>query len=82
MKVNTTGKLSPAEKYRQAHPERIAATNANVAARTIKRASVRFMVGRDEDVLSWLEITYGASGGPQILAALRDAMPHTYNTTP
>ena len=73
---------TPAARYRANHPDRIAATNADIAARTIKRISVRCMVDRDEDVLSWLEITYGASGGPQVLDALRDAMPHTYDSTP
>jgi hypothetical protein len=36
---------------------------------------VRFMVGRDEDVLQWLESNYGGIGGPEILQALRDANP-------
>ena len=66
--------LTPAARYRATHPDRILATNQNIAARTIKRASVRFMVGRDEDVMAWLEATYGASGGPEILQALRDAL--------
>jgi hypothetical protein len=65
---------TPAARYRQNHPDRIATTNFNIARRTIKRASVRFMVGRDEDVMAWLEATYGASGGPEILQALRDAL--------
>lgn len=62
-----------AARYRATHPNRILATNQDIAARTIKRASVRFMVNRDKDVLDWLEATYGASGGPEILQALRDA---------
>ena len=64
---------TPAARYRQAHPDRVATTNQDIARRTIKRTSVRFMVGRDEDVLTWLEATYGASGSPEILQALRDA---------
>jgi hypothetical protein len=65
---------TPAARYRATHPDRIAATNADIAARTIKRASVRLMVERDEDVLQWLEANYGGSGGPEILQSLRDAM--------
>jgi hypothetical protein len=73
---------TPQQKYRDRHPDRIAATNADIANRTIKRISVRLMKKRDEDVLKWLEANYGSSGGPEILQALRDAMPHTYDTTP
>ncbi len=59
-------------RYRAAHPDRAAATLADVEARTIKRPSVRFMRGRDDDLYDWLEKRYGAVGGPEILAALEE----------
>lgn len=63
---------TPAARYRLKHPERCAATAAAIEAKTITRASVRFMVGRDDTLLAWLEATYGGKGGTQILQALRD----------
>jgi hypothetical protein len=60
-------------RYRAAHPDRAAATLADVEARTIKRPSVRFMRGRDDDLYDWLKANYGEEiGGPEILQALND----------
>lgn len=61
---------NPQARYRAAHPDRAAATLADVEARTIKRASVRFMTGRDDELYQWLKDTYGGVGGPEILKAL------------
>jgi hypothetical protein len=63
---------TPAEAYRQRHPDRVAESQKKIEAQTIKRASVRFLKGRDDDLLKWLEATYGGSGGPEILKALGD----------
>ena len=59
-------------RYRARHPDRALATAQNVEARTLVRASVRFMVGRYDDLLAWLDERYGGHGGPHILAALEE----------
>jgi hypothetical protein len=63
---------NPQARYRANHPDRAAATLADVEARTIKRPSVRFMKGRDDDLYDWMKKRYGAVGGPEILAALEE----------
>lgn len=64
---------NPQARYRAKHPDRAAATLADVEARTIKRPSVRFMRGRDDDLYDWLEANYGKDfGSPEILQALND----------
>lgn len=63
---------NPQARYRANHPDRAAETLAGVKARTIKRPSVRFMRGRDDDLYRWMGNRYGAVGGPEILAALND----------
>ena len=57
-------------RYRARHPDRALATAQAVEARTLVRSSVRFMDGRDDDLLTWLDERYGGHGGPHILAAL------------
>ena len=59
-------------RYRAAHPDRAAATLADVEERTIKRPSVRFMRGRDDDLYDWMKKRYGAVGGPELLKALNE----------
>ena len=66
------GSTSAQARYRANHPDRVAATAKKVEGKTIKRASVRFMVDRDEGIFQWLEDNYGGSGGPEILKALRN----------
>ena len=63
---------NPQARYRAKHPDRAAATLADVEARTIKRPSVRFMQGRDDELYEWLEKRYGGVGGPEILQALEE----------
>jgi hypothetical protein len=69
-------------RYRANHPDRAAATLADVEARTIKRPSVRFMRGRDDDLYDWMKKRYGAVGGPEILAALDDLKSLTQPPSP
>ena len=59
-------------RYRANHPDRALATAQAVEARTLVRSSVRFMEGRDDDLLAWLDERYGGHGGPHILAALEE----------
>ena len=58
--------------YRARHPDRALATAQAVEARTLVRSSVRFMQGRDDALLAWLDERYGGHGGPHILAALEE----------
>lgn len=63
---------TPAKRYRERHPDRVADAHQKLENQTIKRASVRFIQNRDNELLQWLEATYGSSGGPEILKALGD----------
>jgi len=62
--------MTPQEKYRRQHPDRIAVTLQKVEAKTIKRPSVRFLSGQDDELYQWLKSQYGSVGGPQIKQAL------------
>ena len=64
--------MTPQEKYKQQHPDRVAATLQAVKVKTIKRPSVRFLTGQDDELYQWLESRYGSVGGPQIRQALNE----------
>ena len=66
--------------YRARHPDRALATAQAVEARTLVRSSVRFMEGRDDALLKWLDKRYGGHGGPHILTALEELKTHTENS--